>query len=820
VSTTDPIANTPSTPNPGLLTTLRGLFPVRGTGLSKIKPALFSLAALLLASLTLTASPALATGDASTAPGETCPNEGLVGFSEALSECRGYEMVTPPFEEGEQPGVEGISEDGSHVLNGSLGNYAGRENNSTQQGTPYLVGRTGTGWGSQALSPPSSMFPAQEYLMASSDLSRSLWRFRSVSEPVTAEDLYLREANGSLIKVGSFVPPVDQQGPTAGDDIHFFTSTYTEYQDASSDLSHVLFSIKKLGPLWPFDATIPKASSHSSLYEYAGVGAKQPTLVGVSDGRTVLNGLRSNPSNPHAPEPITEEILPAGSLISDCQTKLGSEEEDGYNAMSANGNTVFFTAAGVRSMPGGSGECESELVRNANFNGHAPEVNELYARIDGEQTVPISEPTAAQCVSCQQGEVEQAAEFAGASEDGSKAFFLTEQELFPGDTGMNLYEYDFDAPQGEHVLPVSDADGVGDAEVEGVARVSEDGSHVYFVAKAKLAVNANQYGRTAVKGQDNLYVFIQNAAHPAGKVVFITPLSPGDHSNWVVSDGEREVQTTPDGQFLVFVSHVNAASAGTVTEGLPQVYEYSAESEELVRISTGEKGFAEGLSNANQGAVETPIPAQNYITSGQRLGPTRPGTDLAVSADGSTVVFTNKGALTKMALREAGVPVLSSTQETNAYVFRSFDGALSSGEVHLMASRIASLEGLDASGSDVFFRTQQQLVPSDVDGALDLYDARINGGVRASVPEVPCEGEACHGAPSSTQVLGGSGTATVPGSGDLVSPLPSAAPPKAASPTSKQKAKPKRCKRRTTLEHGRCVKRRRSRLSHHKGSKR
>jgi hypothetical protein len=819
VSTTDPIANTPSTPRPGLLTTLRGLFPVRGTGLSKIKPALFSLAALLLASLTLTASPALATGDASTAPGETCPNEGLVGFSEALSECRGYEMVTPPFEEGQQPNVVAVSLDGSHIMDESLGNYSGRANNSGISGSPYLVGRGPSGWTSVALNPPSALFPAQEYLMGSSGLSRSLWRLRSSPEPITAEDLYLREASGSLVKIGSFVPPEDQAGPPSGDDIHFFGQNNIEYQDASNDMSRVLFDISKDGPLWPFDATIRTISTDSSLYEYAGDGEGQPALVGVSDGRTMLNGFRGNPANTEEPKRVNE-LLPSGSLISDCQTRLGAETGEGYNAMSANGDTVFFTATGTENA-GGQDECQGELRRfaDAPVAPYAPAVSELYARIDGSATVPISEPSMEQCVSCQQGEPGHFAEFAGASEDGSKVFFLSAQELFPGNSGLNLYEYDFDAPRGEHVIPVSGASGVENTEVEGVMRVSEDGSHVYFVAKAKLATNANAYGRTADeqgKPEPNLYVFIQNESHPRGEIVFITPLALGDASAWERGDNAREVATTPEGRFMAFVTQVNAASSGPVVAGMPQVFEYDSEDKELVRISTGQSGFLEGFENAN--ASEGRIPTQNYTTTGRQLGATSAATHLAVSADGSTVVFTSKGALTETALGEAGVPVLSSSRETNAYVFHSPGSVLRLGEAHVIATRIKSLEGMDAAGDDVYFRIAGALVPYDVDGALNLYDARIDGGVPASAPAVPCEGEACHGAPSGALAVGGSGTAAVPGSGDLVSPLSSAVPPKPPSPRPKQKTKPRRCKRGKT--HKWCVKRKTSRSSHHKGSKR
>jgi hypothetical protein len=713
--------------------------------------ALLSLTALALASLAFTVAPTLAAGDV-TQPGVACPNESLVGFSEALPECRGYEMVTPPFEAGEEPNLEGVSTDGSHVLVGSLGNYAGRENSSGDHGTPYLIGRGPAGWGSVALAPPSSMFPAQEFLMASADLSRSLWRLRSSTEPITAEDLYLREADGSLVKVGSIVPPADEMGPSAGDDVHFYTQIFTTYEGASNDLSHVLFSINATGPIWPFDTTVHNHLNGEipSLYEFSGTGQMQPALVGVSDGHTVLHGFREEVrEGRHILSPITE-VLPAGHLISECSTLLGGEKE-AYNAMSATGDSVFFTADGLESNifnPNAGPECEGGLEESES-QGYAPAVTELYARLDGSQTVAISEPTLEQCAACQTGlEVERAAEFAGASEDGSKAFFLTEQALFPGYSGMNLFEYDFDAARGEHVIPVSGASGVAHAEVQGVARISEDGSHVYFVAKAKLAANANQYGRTAQPGQDNLYVLIQDAAHPTGQITFITPLSSEDKHDWKASNDEHRVQVTPDGRYCVFVSYANVASGGEVLEGMPQVFEYDATSGELVRVSTGQRGFAAGLANAD--ASEALIPTQVYNSGGRALGPTRAATGLAVSADGSTVAFETKGALTETALREASEPVLSSSLESNAYVFHSPDGVLSEGEVYSLATRVESVEGLDPSGQDVFFRTAAQLLPSDGDGALDLYDARIEGGIPAAPAVLACEGEGCLGTPQAS----------------------------------------------------------------------
>ena len=149
-------------------------------------------------------------------------------------------------------------------------------------------------------------------------------------------------------------------------------------------------------------------------------------LVGVSDGTTVVGG----------------RTLPAGEVLSPCGIELGGDRTSS-NAVSTDGDTVFFTA-----QPG----C-----------GGGPVAKEVFARVDNgladAHTVAISEPTKEDCSACDtEAGVFGAAQFAGASEDGSKVFFWTAQPLLGGDTSGNLYEYDFDAPAGARVVLVSSAD--------------------------------------------------------------------------------------------------------------------------------------------------------------------------------------------------------------------------------------------------------------------------------------------------------------------------------------------------------------------------
>jgi hypothetical protein len=59
----------------------------------------------------------------------------------------------------------------------------------------------------------------------------------------------------------------------------------------------------------------------------------------------------------------------------------------------------------------------------------------------------------------------------------------------------------------------------------------------------------------------------------------------------------------------------------------------------------------------------------------------------------------------------------------------------------------ATLADVSADGSDVFFTTDEQLVGQDRDDQLDMYDARIGGGIAAQSSRgdeiAPCGGTEC-----------------------------------------------------------------------------
>jgi hypothetical protein len=531
--------------------------------------------------------------------GECPANEGLLGFSSALAECRAYEQVTPAFKDGQEPGTAGVSADGSRLLGGSLGAFAGVQGDHTTEGGFYEFSRVpSSGWATSAITPADGLFPAAEFEGASGGLERSLWLARTPSQSVFDEDLYVREADGQMVEVGPVLPPSKTTGPPAGEDPYFIYFNSVSVQGAADDLSHVLFTLRtELPPLWPGDTTNKKSSAAYSLYEYAGVGQSEPKLVGVSDGFTEPAGERL----------AAGEKLPAGTLISDCGTDIGSENrQDTYNAVSASGTTVFFTAVGHNA----SG-CTGSVT--------APEVSEVYARVDGLRTVALSEPRFSSCGACETS-VQAPASFAGASENGLQAFFMTAQPLLEGATTTNLYEYDFNAPEQQRVFRVST--GSARPEVQGVARVSEDGSHVYFVAKGVLLATGTA---TTTSGSDEL-------------TAVSTASGTGDPV-----EGEQFVGgvVTSTGVFAAgqTISGAGIAPGTTITRVGEGFLELSAPAEASgtgVALSAGAQPFAVGDIVTGAG-----IPAGDTITevNGQTLTLSVPA---SASASGVTVTAANR----------------------------------------------------------------------------------------------------------------------------------------------------------------------------------
>jgi hypothetical protein len=608
-----------------------------------------------------------------------------------------------------------------------------------------------------------------------SGLSTTLWGAQTGTVP-NKEDFYLQEGVGPLREVGpGEIPALAEREISESEELGFV--------GASGDLSHSLYAIVNQPQfaghshdVWPGDTTNPGAPS---LYEYKYQGAPdlEPTLVGVRN-EVALNG------SPHLNE--------GAELISNCGTKLGSiPSGSGYNAVSEDGGTVFFTARA----------CEA-----------TPPADELYARVGGARTVAISEPSKEDCEICNTSVGVRAASFAGAAADGRKVFFLSEQALLPDQEGMSLYVYDFAAP------PASPSDPIGriglvspgpKPEVQGVVRISEDGSHVYFVAKGVLA-GVNAEGRAPESGADNLYVYEPDPTHAdASHVVFVaTLLTPAaeaeahkkeealeaqalvravefwearcppafsqfscfeeveavlereeralgyfdivetireDKAVWRLED-RRPAQATPDGRFLVFVNSADLTADDS--SSVPQLFEYDAQggsqrAGSLTRVSIGQGGTYDHDGNLSSFREAPQISLQTFAFSDL---PTAARSGLALSDNGSRVFFTSAAPLTPLAV--SGEPSLFEYREGSVYL-------ISDGRDASVTDLVPSvrLYGIDPDGSNVFFTTAEQLVPQAADTQQALYDAREEGGFAAPSLTPGCLGETCRGSGNESPML-------------------------------------------------------------------
>jgi hypothetical protein len=744
--------HTPKTPSPrtGLFALLAALLCAKGTSAPKT--------GTLLAAVSLLAAALLALPAAASAG--TCPNEQLraEAHSTNLPDCRAYELVSPPFKEAarvefEPPtefaphGLAAMSDNGSRVDVYSVGNFGDAQTGF--EANDYQLTRTESGWSEHNIDLPASQFPASFPLATTPELGAVLYEARATGQSLKAKDFWLREADGALRDIGPFEPPADTEGPpgtgggVVGDNSGDGNGVLV---GASLDLSHVLFD----SPVpWPGD------EASGELYEYTVGQGGPPAPVGVEpDG------------NPCAAEYATPQYLDKGGI--------------GYpqSGMSADGSTLFFTCSG-----------------------------QLFAKLEGSPSVAISEPPKVDCEACDtEAGVLQSPTFDGVSVDGSKAFFATTQPLLGSETetSANIYEYDFDRspaspadPDGKivHVTAGNWGPRGVQAEVPYVIPLSEDGSHLYYLAAGKLQGVKNNQGQEPLEdaANPNLYVYDTQT----GQTAFIATVA-------VVNP-----TVTPNGEFLVFASSTRELTGPEDTSTAQQIFEYDAESGSLVRVSIGQNGAYNDDGNTDTFNAELPgeyitVPPYNY--------------PLAVSDDGAYVVFQSADALTPGALNgyfgeteyvaNGGGEAHETYYANNVYeyhdgnVYLISDGQDTSHSTLGLGTTSSSVQvrGLSPSGADIFFDTADRLVPQDVDTQQNLYDARIEGGFPAPISLLPtCSGDACQGQLSPAPTLLSPGSEFQAGESPPLQPV-------ASTPAVKPKSKVKTCKKGYVKKKNKCVK--------------
>jgi hypothetical protein len=330
--------------------------------------------------------------------------------------------------------------------------------------------------------------------------------------------------------------------------------------------------------------------------------------------------------------------------------------------------------------------------------------------------------------------------FLGATPDGSRVFYLA---------GGHLVEFNVESEQTTDLTP--------GGEAEGLLGMSDDGSYVYFAAN-----------------DGGLYVW------HGGTVSFIAT-TPSDPDNWLTRYNEsaftghraKASRATPDGRFLLFRS-------------AEQLDRYDAVNGRLECVSCA-LGGAPPVGLATLSSIDAGF-------SGRRLEPQILLRNL--SRDGGRVFFETSDALVPRDTNgvqdvyeweQQGVGSCQGSSETFS--------ASSGGCLYLISSGTSAQPSFfadaSADGSDVFFFTFQPLVGQDQDGLVDVYDARVGGGLVAQnqpAPAAACEGEGCMPVAGGAPVFGAPVSASFAGAGNQTPPAAVVTAPK---PKPKAKAKHK-----------------------------
>ena len=706
-----------------------------------------------------------------TADAETCPNETLRAElgSSGLPDCRAYEMVSPPYKEGYPLFAFSYSADGEKAIVGGLGDLAGAPGagESALEGDLYMDTRTGSGWQLSPLNAPLSQFVGQVPVAYEANSGETLWKQHKPSQSSATRELYVRSAAGAYTLIGPLSVPFVGEVEEENNYISLQGTHVDPPAAATSDFGHVILNAGTPEDYWPFDMTF----GSGSLYEYSGVGNSQPILVGVEGEKG------------------------STQLLSGCGTLLGGSAGPGsgssYNALSADGESVFFTATACGGRPA-----------------------EVYARLHGALVSPLAAETVDVSGSECSGVCGPASgkNFEGASEDGHVVFFTSTQQLTNGAVdgtpsgnaaekrgcavtgegkgGCNLYAYDFSLPGSACQVEHRCLRLVAGGEVLGVAGMAEDGQRIYYV-KRETGNQPDLYVYDLTSGQTKLVAAL---SHTGGE---------GEEAIWTRLFQHPVEVSGEDGRFMVFVSSTPKLTADDEAE-TPQLFEYDAVTSELVRISKGEDGYNNDGNNVTAGVNPESIEGiAGVLGYGEDF---KSGTDrLNVSFDGRTVVFKSSGRLSQFA---------SSAERgcSSVYEFRT-GGLLSAGSVHLLSDGVdvqqlhgscgAGFPGrMSGSGDDVLFYSADALLAGDVDGVQrDIYDARVEGGfpvVRGGVCSVECGVPGGSVAPGVVPVGGGSLTQ----SPEALVGVPAAGEPKVKA---KRERKVVECSKGKRLEHGRCV---------------
>ena len=662
-----------------------------------------------------------------------CSNDALrTGAGARLPDCRAYEQATPVDKHGNDAigrlNFVQAAADGHAVDFFSTGNLPTTGGSSNQP--IYLATRGASSWSSDGLLPATSGDAVAHDLGWDDNFDTALSYTHSATANTSTLDLY-DTATRARQQAGSFPQ---------------LTST-PKLNDIADDTSHFTFQSQK--------ALLPGAiSGKENLYD-------------LDHGTLTLAGRV-----PAFPATACDDsggpactVSAAGAFAGSYDTLTPDLSSGGarqyfytQNTLSDDGSRVFFTEADTgRLFMREGGTSTTQL--NADQGGNDPNPG-------------------------------KPASFLAATPDGATVYFSSCEQLTPDSTavstpaatcltdnqGQDLYAYDTASGDLTDLTVDSTPTDPKGAAVRGLLGASDDGSYVYFAARGVLAPGA-------LAGQPNLYLYQD------GDTTFVATLGPGGPSSGDSSDGDawrqdlgavikdtglaKSSRVASDGTLLFastksLTGYDNTDSGNDCSDGNAS----GTPCTELYRYHPGDPGPVCVSCNPTGAAPRSNASLSTRFRGG---GLTITGPDLNadfltrnISADGDTVFFDSADAL--LAADTNGV---SDVYEWEAEGSGSCDSTgVNGGCLYLLttgtSTRPSFFADASASGGDAFFFTDSQLVPQDADQLVDVYDARVNGGLPSQHPENQpgCTGDACQGPASPPPADPGSGSSSFAGPGN------------------------------------------------------
>jgi len=339
-----------------------------------------------------------------------------------------------------------------------------------------------------------------------------------------------------------------------------------------------------------------------------------------------------------------------------------------------------------------------------------PSGGQLYARVDHERTVWVSEPETRDASPAPEAVLLQQV-----TGDSRHIIFTTTSRLRDEDTndGSDLYLYSDSAEPGDdsNLTLITNTGDVNPEPGAGTAVIgsSDDAREVYFYSGGQILLWTGDATRVVAS---NVEMDLRTQLHLSATVS-----SPGAG------------RVTPDGEHLAFMVSGTISSGGPnplvgTSNGYRQLYLYDKGSDQLRCVSCPSNGAATATASV--------IPDVTAMWPRANIRGTRPS---FLSSDGE-VFFSTAAPLVMEDVN--GV--------TDAYAFDPASGEASLVSTGKGAAPAAFVDA-SATGDDVFFVTRQRLVKADRDEFVDLYDARVGGGFAdAAEPAAPCVGDVCQGA--------------------------------------------------------------------------